>query len=602
MIGDSAEFYESAFDRNIGILTPQEQRSLAERTVTVAGLGGIGGNVVMTLARMGVGRFRIADFDRFEAVNINRQYGANIDTLGQLKCDVIAAELRRVNPHADVNEFPEGFTIENADELLHEADVAVDAVDFYAIETHLAFHRATREHGLFTLMGSPVGFSACVQVFDPHGMSLEEYCGIDAEMDPLEKQLRYATGLVPELAHIDYYDVSAPDSGTDFSAGVGPSLACACGLAASLVAAETVLLLLGRRRPEVVPRTAQLDPYTYRYARTFIPGGMRNYDPAPAMRRLRDRSSLVPQVLDYLYGKPQAQRARVNGVELFHREEGDGEELVLISPLGADSSFWARQLDDLSRSFRVVTYDPRGTGVSSPSRDGCSVEVLTEDLIGLLEHLDLHNVHVLGMALGGLVATRLAAQRPDLVRSLLLASSYAVADDSIRQATQRWRDLSEVATMEEVYEECLEWVFSPAYVRENRLQMDKLKTFFRLTVQDPESFRQHSLAGVHHDARPDLRRVRCPVLVVHGSGDRLVSRDHADDLVASLERARLVVLDDAPHFMSWEQAGRFNREVLTFLGQVATADPAAVDWQRHRAATCRRPDVRVQPELGAQSP
>jgi hypothetical protein len=74
-----------------------------------------------------------------------------------------------------------------------------------------------------------------------------------------------------------------------------------------------------------------------------------------------------------------------------------------------------------------------------------------------------------------------------------------------------------------LYEACLEWVFSPAYVSANRAVLDKLKTFFRLTVQDSESFCQQSLAGTRHDAGRYLAAVPCPTLVVHGGADRLVT-------------------------------------------------------------------------------
>lgn len=256
MIAD--ELYRASFSRNLGILTEQEQQRLSSATVAVAGLGGIGSNAVMTLARMGVGTFRLADFDSFEVVNINRQFGAGVDTEGRSKCDVIAEELRRVNPSVRIELFPEGFTDGNGDALLGGADLAIDAIDFYAIETHLAFHSQARKHGLFTLMGSPVGFSACLQVFDPNGMSIEEYCGIEPHMTALEKQMRYACGVVPELAHIDYFDVSANGANTNFMSGTGPSLACACNLAASLVASEAVILILGDAPHERSPTRSSL--------------------------------------------------------------------------------------------------------------------------------------------------------------------------------------------------------------------------------------------------------------------------------------------------------------------------------------------------------
>lgn len=565
---DEPAVYEHSFARNIGILTRTEQRHLADCTVAVAGLGGIGGNVTIMLARMGVGGFHLADFDSFELANINRQHGATVDSVGREKCAVVVEDLRRINPDVRVEVFPDGFTAETADSLLAGADVAVDAIDFYRIETHVEFHRKTREHGLYTLMGSPIGFSAVLQVFDPHGMSLEEYCGIVDEMDPLEKQLRYACGLVPELAHIDYYDVSDTGSGTDFSAGVGPSMASACMLAASLVATEVALLVLGRRRPEVVPHTAQFDPYTRRYARTHTPGGMRNFDPEPLVRRLADRSSLVPRVLDFLYAKPQAKRIAVNGVELYHRLEGDGDPVLLLSPLGNDSSFWARQVSDFARTHKVITFDARGTGVSSPCDDTCSIEQLADDVIAMLEALDVGPAHLVGLAIGGQVAIRVAATRPDLVRGLVLTSCYVRADERIEQATARWRELALAAGMEEVYESSLEWVFSPCYVEDNREQMDRLRTFFRLTVQDPVSFCRHSLAGVTYDAAPDLARVRCPTLVVHGGRDRLVDVDQAHRLAEAVDGARLAELPSAPHFLTWEDADWFNRKVLGFLAGV----------------------------------
>src|SRR6516225_2131663 len=138
------DLYDTSFSRNIGILTHADQQRLARSTVAIAGLGGIGGNTLILLARLGVGRFRVADFDRFDWANINRQYGARADTIGQSKCDVLADEVQRINPSARIEVFSEGFTDDNGDDFLTGADVAIDAIDFYAIETHLQFHRRTR--------------------------------------------------------------------------------------------------------------------------------------------------------------------------------------------------------------------------------------------------------------------------------------------------------------------------------------------------------------------------------------------------------------------------------------------------------------------------
>jgi pimeloyl-ACP methyl ester carboxylesterase/molybdopterin/thiamine biosynthesis adenylyltransferase len=558
------DIYRTSFSPNLGILTESEQARLSTATVAIAGLGGIGGNTLLQLARTGVGRFRLADFDRFDYVNINRQYGARVDTVGRLKCEVLAEEIKAVNPQAEVTLFPQGFTPDTADPLLSGADLAVDAIDFYSIETHLDFHRATRAHGLYTLMGSPVGFSACLQVFAPDGMGIEEYCAIKPEMDPLEKQLRYACGLVPELLHIDYFDVSGGASNTDFLNRKGPSLSVACSLAAALVATEAVLILLQRRKPRVIPYTLQLDPYTYRYAQPYLEGGMGNFDPGPAIRRIKDRSSFVPQVLELFYSKKRAKKAELNGAELYYKVEGEGKPLLMISPLGADSTFWARQTQQIARHFQVITFDNRGSGESSPCDGECSTDLMAEDAIGLLDSLGIKSAHVVGLALGGLVAQKIAVRRPDLVDRLVLASSYLKADERIEEVTRGWRQLATRRGMEALFDECIDYLFSPQYIEENSGELDKLKTFYRLTLVDPQSFCLQSLAGVQHDATDLVSAISQPTLVLHGEADRLVDVRHSRGLAERLPNGRCVLLEQAPHFLMWEHADRFNDEVIRF--------------------------------------
>ncbi|MBV9427092.1 MAG: alpha/beta fold hydrolase [Bradyrhizobiaceae bacterium] len=565
------EAYAESFSRNIGILTASEQSKLAQTCVAIAGLGGIGGNVLMLLARMGIGRFRIADFDCFERVNINRQSGAACDTLGRPKCDVLKAQVQAINPSADVAVFPQGFVAETADDLLDGADIAVDGIDFYAIESHLAFHRKTREKGLYTLMGSAVGFSACLQVFDPAGMDIEEYCGIAPEMTPLEKQLRYACSIVPELLHIDYFDVSSGAANTDFLKNTGPSLSVACALAGALVAAEVSLIVLARRPPRAIPYTCQFDPYTRRYAYPYVAGGMKNFDPRPAIARIPDKSSFVPRVLEVLYLSKRAKRAAVNGTELFFKVEGSGFPVLLISPLGADSSFWLRQVPELARKFQVITFGNRGAAESSPAAEDCSTDLLAEDAIALLEHLGISHSHVVGLALGSLIGQRVAQRRPDLVDRLVLASSYIRPNGRISETTAVWRDTAKQRGMEHLFEICLEWLFSPEYLAGSTDEVQKLKAIYRLTHQDATSFCGQSLAGVQHDASGWISQIVCPTLVMHGTEDRLIDQRQGEAIARALPNARLVALERAPHFLNWEFAPQFNEQVVDFLMDAVSA-------------------------------
>src|SRR5438105_1805132 len=100
--------YDQAFSRNIGWVTQPEQHSLRGKRVAIAGGGGVGGVHLLTLARLGVSNFHIADFDTFDIVNFNRQVGAMMSTVGQPKADVLARMAKDINPEIDIKIFEEG--------------------------------------------------------------------------------------------------------------------------------------------------------------------------------------------------------------------------------------------------------------------------------------------------------------------------------------------------------------------------------------------------------------------------------------------------------------------------------------------------------------
>ena len=93
--------YDRAFSRNIGWVTPAEQQKIRHARIAVAGLGGGGGGHVLTLARLGVQNFNLADFDTFSVHNFNRQAGAFMSTLGRPKLDVIEEMAERLGGVAD---------------------------------------------------------------------------------------------------------------------------------------------------------------------------------------------------------------------------------------------------------------------------------------------------------------------------------------------------------------------------------------------------------------------------------------------------------------------------------------------------------------------
>ena len=264
--------YDEAFSRNLGWVTPAEQGVLRGKRVAIAGLGGVGGIHLLTLARLGIGRFHLADFDRFDLANFNRQSGATVATLGEPKVDVLARMARDINPDVELTLFPEGVTGDNLGAFLKGVDVYVDGLDFFAFEARERTFAACHAAGIPATTVAPLGMGAALLNFMPGGMSFEEYFQLDGR-DEIEKTVRFLVGLSPAMLQRRYL---RDRRYVDFAAQRGPSTAMACQLCAGIAATEVLKILLRRGKVHAAPMGVHFDAYRGRLAHTWRPGGNRN--------------------------------------------------------------------------------------------------------------------------------------------------------------------------------------------------------------------------------------------------------------------------------------------------------------------------------------
>lgn len=264
--------YDVAFSRNLGLISPEEQAKLRESCVAIAGMGGVGGVHLITLARLGIGRFRIADPDEFEVANFNRQYGGLLRHLGQTKVEVMAEEARQINPEVVIESFAEPVDAANVDHFLAGADVFLDGIDFFSFNTRRLLFAAARERGIWSVTAGPLGFSSAWLVFDPQGMSFDEYFDLRDDMSTWEKVAAMAVGLAPGATHLPYLDLKYVDP----ASGRGPSAGLACQLCSGIASAEILKILLGRGPLRPAPCYAQFDAYRQILRRGRIPWGNRH--------------------------------------------------------------------------------------------------------------------------------------------------------------------------------------------------------------------------------------------------------------------------------------------------------------------------------------
>ena len=264
---------EKAFNRNLGLIAVAEQQRMSESLVVIPGCGGIGSTVAETLARLGVGRFRLCDPDSFDIANFNRQMGATIASVGMNKAEATRQRILSINPHAEVEIFSEPVSSKNAEQFVAGASVVLDGIDFFVLGARRALFKAAADAGIPAITAAPLGFSATLHVFLPAlGLSFDDYFNFRPEDSTAELITKFLVGLAPKALQRPYMDMSFVDVANQ----TGPSSIIGTQLAATLIGGTVVKLLLDRGGVSPAPWFCQFDGYRLKWVKRYLMGGNRH--------------------------------------------------------------------------------------------------------------------------------------------------------------------------------------------------------------------------------------------------------------------------------------------------------------------------------------
>lgn len=268
----NSEKYYQRFSRNIGILTLEEQTKLSKTTVSIAGLGGLGGQTFINLVRLGVGKFIIADLDTFDIANTNRQIGAMESSIGKSKISVMASMAKDINPDVEIKEIPIGIQKESVDDFVKEADIVVDSLDFFCLSPRQLLYSACHTYKKTVILSAPLGFSATLHAFAENSMSANDFFNWTEGMDKFDQMIHFAVGIAPSGLHLKYLEF---DKNKLAETGTGPSISFSCGLGAAMLAGEVLFAILDRRKLFMAPNYTQFDLYRGTYLRKKLLWGNR---------------------------------------------------------------------------------------------------------------------------------------------------------------------------------------------------------------------------------------------------------------------------------------------------------------------------------------
>ncbi len=245
----------------------------------------------------------------------------------------------------------------------------------------------------------------------------------------------------------------------------------------------------------------------------------------------------------------------------------DAPVIVFINGLGGAQAAFSLQFKDLSRDFRVLTYDHRGMGASAVVDAPVTMATYAADLLALLDHLGLMRVHLVGLSFGGRVAQTLCLMAPERVHGLVLCGTSAggrlhvPGEGRAMAALHRGGALTE----DDWANELAPALFGAAY---RRKYPDRIRFFARWRVKyptDPVGLARQWEAWRSFDVCDRLHQIAAPTLILHGTDDGISPAENAENLAEAIPGARLQWLPEVGHSPNAEAPELFNGALRSFF-------------------------------------
>jgi 3-oxoadipate enol-lactonase len=256
----------------------------------------------------------------------------------------------------------------------------------------------------------------------------------------------------------------------------------------------------------------------------------------------------------------------VRDVKLAYIDVGTGPAVLLLHGFPFDKSMWAEQTDELTAAgFRIIAPDLRGFGETKPTSEISTMDDMARDAAGLLEQLQIDQVIVCGLSMGGYVAFEFAHLFPARVHALILAGTRAPADNEQEKAGRE----QEVQTMLRAGMVPISIATLPKLLAERTRakKPDVVKRVRKMITQsDPKgaAAAQRGMA-TRRDYTHDLENIKVPTLIIVGREDPIRPIKDAEFMHERIPNSRLEIIGEAAHMTNLEQAEVFNRAIIGFL-------------------------------------
>jgi non-heme chloroperoxidase len=268
-----------------------------------------------------------------------------------------------------------------------------------------------------------------------------------------------------------------------------------------------------------------------------------------------------------------------SNIELYYEDHGSGQPVVLIHGYPLSGASWEKQVPVLlDAGHRIITYDRRGFGKSSQPTTGYNYDTFAEDLHKLITHLELREFALVGFSMGGGEVARylgkygskgvskaviISGVPPFLLKT---ADNPEGLDGSVFEGLQKAVAADRYAFFTEFFKN----FYNTDLLLNKRVSEQAVQASWNIAAGASATASFACVPTWHEDFRKDLNKIDVPTLVFHGDADRILPITASGPRTAKLIKgARLVVVKDGPHCITWTHAEEVNAELVNFLGKAA---------------------------------
>jgi pimeloyl-ACP methyl ester carboxylesterase len=267
-------------------------------------------------------------------------------------------------------------------------------------------------------------------------------------------------------------------------------------------------------------------------------------------------------------------RIRIGDIHLHYDLHGEGEPLLLITGFGLSSATWRSEfVTGLARTFKVISFDNRGTGRSDQVDEPMCMGLLADNAAGLLDALGIARAHVLGASMGGYIGQELAINHLRRVAGLVLGCTYCGDRDGMPLDRERFAAIRAPAKGDPREEIRLErqTVYTPEFIAANRDFLERELERALEYPTPPATLRRQREATTVWNSRERLHRITAPTLIVTGDRDERMDPSNSSILHEHIPHSRVHIVKEAGHKF-WNSHPDETVAVLTeFLSSCSSA-------------------------------